>query len=114
MNPNGRLMQSETEFMEALQALGVTESPFTPTATYIADGDCIEFFAKPDRYYAERVDDLLTVYLSHETDEIVGSLLKGVSTFCKKILDQFPGFRIEIVDGDLQSFEDVRPFLRLS
>ena len=57
---------------------------FQPTVTYIRDGDCIEFFARPGSYYAERLDDLVTVYLDRKSGEIVGSVIKGVSTFCKK------------------------------
>ncbi|MCK4787137.1 MAG: hypothetical protein KAV87_25485, partial [Desulfobacteraceae bacterium] len=55
--------------------------PFKPNARYDPDGDCIEFFTKPHSFYAERIDDLVTVYYSHETKEIIGSLIKGVSEF---------------------------------
>jgi len=68
-------------------------------ATYDPDGDCIEFLAKPDPFYAERVDALVTVYCSQESNEVVGSLIKGVSRFCHKLLDKMPGFKIEIQDG---------------
>ena len=74
---------------------------FEPTAVYDPDGDCIEFLARPDPFYAERVDDLVTVYYSQETHEIVGSLIKGVSSFCKEMFAKFPGFRIEIRDNRL-------------
>jgi hypothetical protein len=57
--------------------------------------------AKPDAFYAERIDDLVTVYYSQETDEVIGSLIKGVSKFCKQTLTQMPGFRIEIHDGPI-------------
>jgi len=72
---------------------------FKPTATYDPDGDCVEFLANPDPFYAERVDDLVTVYYSQETDEVIGSLIKGVSKFCGRFLDRMPGFRIEVRDG---------------
>jgi hypothetical protein len=71
---------------------------FQPTATYDADGDCIEFLVKPDSFYAERVDDLVTVYYSHETNEIIGSLIKGVSRFCRKLLERSTGVKIRILD----------------
>jgi hypothetical protein len=70
--------------------------PFTPHAYYDSDGDCIEFLARPDNFYAERIDDLITVYRSEETGEVIGSLLKGVTTLCRKLLQQLPGFNIEI------------------
>lgn len=75
---------------------------YQPTATYDPDGDCIEFLAKPDPFYAERIDDLVTVYYSQETDEVIGSLIKGVSKFCRDISDKMPGFKIEIHDGPVR------------
>jgi hypothetical protein len=71
---------------------------FKPTATYDRDGDCIEFLASPDPFYAERIDDLVTVYYSQEKDEVIGSLIKGVSQFCNSMMRLFPGFQIEIQD----------------
>jgi hypothetical protein len=76
--------------------------PFSPFAEYDADGDCIEFFAKPDPYYAKRIDALLTVYRSQKTQEIVGSLIKGVSHVCREILEKHPNFRVEIQDGKIR------------
>lgn len=67
--------------------------PFEPSATYDPDGDRIEFIARPDSFYAERVDDLVTVYYSHETNEIVGSLIKGVSQLSRQTKVFFTGNR---------------------
>ena len=74
-----------SEFAERMMLLAQTAEEFVPTATYDRDGDCIEFLAKPDPFYAERVDDLVTVYYSQETNEVIGSLIKGVSGFCQRI-----------------------------
>ncbi len=74
---------------------------FEPTATYDVDGDCVEFLARPDSFYAERIDDLVTVYYSQETDEIIGSLIKGVSKYCQKLKEKMPGFIIEIHEGSI-------------
>src|SRR5438132_6846450 len=93
---------SNAEFAKRLMLLARPAEQFRPTATYDVDGDCIEFLAKPDPFYAERVDDLVTVYYSQETGEVIGSLLKGVSSFCKQLLERMPGFKIEIYDGRLQ------------
>lgn len=90
---------SNDEFAERVMAMARPLDKFEPTATYDPDGDCIEFFTKPDSFYAKRVDDLVTVYYSDDTDEIIGSLIKGVSGFCKKITEVMPGFVIEIRDG---------------
>jgi len=75
---------------------------FTPQVTYDPDGDCIEFIAKPDSFYAERVDQLLTVYYSRETREVIGSLIKGVSKLLARIKSNYPNFRIEIQDGKVR------------
>ncbi|MBI4578277.1 MAG: hypothetical protein HY718_01150, partial [Planctomycetes bacterium] len=72
---------------------------FRPTAVYDRDGDCIEFLAKPDPFLAERVDDLVTVYYSQETGDVIGSLIKGVSTFREDLLGRMPGFKIVIEGG---------------
>jgi hypothetical protein len=90
---------SNAEFAKRMMLLAKPAEEFRPTATYDPDGDCIEFLAKPDPFYGERVDDLVTVYYSQETGEVVGSLLKGVSRFCKAMLEKLPGFKIEIHDG---------------
>jgi hypothetical protein len=90
---------SNSEFAERMMLLARPAEPFEPTAIYDPDGDCIEFLAKPDSFYAERVDDLVTVYYSQETQEVIGSLIKGVRGFSEKILKAMPGFQIEIRDG---------------
>jgi hypothetical protein len=62
----------------------------------------IEFLSKPEPFYAERIDDLVTVYYSQETREVIGSLIKGASRFCSEILKRLPGFRIEVVDRNVR------------
>jgi hypothetical protein len=74
-----------SEFAEQMLQLARSAPAFEPTATYDRDGDCIEFIAKPDSFYAERVDDLVTVYFSHGTNEVVGSLITGVSKFYRGV-----------------------------
>jgi hypothetical protein len=88
-----------SEFAAQMLQLAQSASAFEPSATYDPDGDCIEFIAKPDSFYAEHVDDLVTVYYSHETNEVVGSLITGVSKFYRDVLQKVPGFKIEIHDG---------------
>jgi len=92
-------VESNTEFAKRMMLYARSASSFKPTASYDADGDCIEFLAKPDPFYAERVDDLVTVYYSQETGEVIGSLIKDVSGFCKQILETMPGFKIVVEDG---------------
>lgn len=90
---------SRSDFARRMMLLARPAEQFEPTATYDPDGDCIEFLAKPDPFYAERVDDLVTVYYSQETNEIVGSLIKGVAGFRETISKTMPGFQIQIRDG---------------
>ena len=68
---------------------------FQPSAHYDSDGDCIEFFAKPDDYVSERIDGLVTVYRSRDTKEIIGSLIKDV----KKLIRDNLGVKIIVKDG---------------
>ena len=90
---------SSSDFAKQMMELAESAEAFVPTATYDPDGDCIEFIAKPDSFYAERVDDLVTVYHSQETNEVVGSLIKGITGFTKRLSETMPGFRIEIREG---------------
>src|SRR5438034_5745095 len=90
---------SNSDFAKQMMLLARSAEHFRPTATYDQDGDCIEFLVKPDPFYAERVDDLVTVYYSLEMGEVIGSLLKGVSAFCRQMLQRMPGFKIEISNG---------------
>ncbi len=93
---------SNDEFAKRMLLLARPADQFRPTATYDPDGDCIEFLARPDPFYAERIDELVTVYYSQETHELVGSLIKGVSRFCRDILERMPGLRLEIRDGRIK------------
>jgi hypothetical protein len=87
---NRRVAEREGTCMTALtnevlsarvMELAKPAAEFTPTAYHDPDGDCIEFLARPDNFHAERVDDLLTVYHSEETGEIIGALFDGISRF---------------------------------
>ena len=93
---------TNAEFAKRMILLAKPAEQFRPTATYDADGDCIEFLSKPDSFYAERVDDLVTVYYSQETGEIVGSLVKGIGRFCRDFSKSNPGFKIVIEGGHVK------------
>jgi hypothetical protein len=90
------------EFADRMLLLARPAEQFRPSATYDPDGDCIEFLAKPDPFYAERLDDLVTVYYSQTTKEVIGSLIKGVKSFHEHVLAKMPGFSIEIDDGKIK------------
>jgi hypothetical protein len=93
---------SNAEFADAVTKIAGPAKAFQPVAYYDADGDCIEFIAKPDPFYAERIDELVTVYYSQASKEIVGSLIKGISKFLPKVLKHNPGFMIAIQDGKIR------------
>jgi hypothetical protein len=93
---------TNSEFAKRMMLLAKPAEQFRPTATYDPDGDCIEFLAKPDPFYAERVDDLVTVYCSQETGDVIGSLIKGVTDFYRDFISKNPGFRIVIDDGPVR------------
>jgi hypothetical protein len=93
---------SNEEFAKRMMLLARPASDFKPEASYDPDGDCIEFLAKPDPFYEERVDDLLTVYYSQKTHEVIGSLVKGVSKLAARLAEKLPGFAITIEDGRIR------------
>src|SRR5271155_5764515 len=93
---------SDSDFAKRMMLLARPAEQFRPTAAYDSDGDCIEFLAKPDPFYAERVDDLVTVYYSQETGEVIGSLIKGVSKFFSDFSKKNPGFKIVVEDGPVR------------
>jgi len=90
------------EFAEAVLHKAEPATPFKPQVTYIPEGDCLEFVASNDDYYAERIDGLVTVYYSRETNEVMGSLIKGVRQLCAGIAERCPGFAIEIEAGKVK------------
>jgi hypothetical protein len=90
------------EFEQFVFSSGAAEGEFRPMAHYDADGDCIEFIVTNETFRAERIDSLVTVYIGRESNEVVGSLIKGVSSYIKGVVDRFPGFKIEIEDGRIK------------
>lgn len=68
---------------------------FEPFADYNPDGDCLEFYLSNAPSYAKVLDGWVTLYLSEESDELVGGLIKGVQ---HNLLRRFPGVDIDIED----------------
>lgn len=75
---------SNDEFAREVLEFSSGEPNLQPCAYYDPDGDCIEFLTSSHNFYAERIDDLVTVYYDETSNEIVGSLIKGVSAFVLK------------------------------
>lgn len=53
--------------------------------SYNRYGDCIHYHWRQDEFYAERVDDKLTVYRAIATEDPVGCQIKGVSALVKML-----------------------------
>ena len=69
---------------------------FAPTLEYSEVGDFITYYFSNAECYGHRVDDLLTVYLSMDGDEVVGCKVKGIA----KILGTLGSFGINVHDAD--------------
>lgn len=95
-------MSEDSDFAKLVLSRVELDQEFRPTATYDPDGDCIEFLTRNDSFRRQWIDDLVTVYYSRETDEIIGSLITGVSRFQRRILEKLPGFKIVIQDGHVR------------
>lgn len=94
-------MMDQTFEQDVLARVTTPEGTY-PITTYDSDGDCIEFIASNEPFYAERVDSLVTVYYGRDSGEIVGSLIKGVQKFLRDVVQRSPGFRIEVRDGRIK------------
>ena len=71
---------------------------FRPIPHYFPQGDFVTYYFRNDPSFAERVDDLLTVFLTFDTKELVGCKIKGV----KHILQTAGDFGVTLDDGDVQ------------
>lgn len=78
------------ELLESMQPQGFTAKPY-----YSRDGDTLKVYIKDEDHFAERLDDVVTIYLSETNREIVGCKIKGVSHLCQQLGD----FGVELSDG---------------
>jgi hypothetical protein len=67
---------------------GKPTGDFKPFAFHNTAGDCIECFVSQGDYFAERVDNYLTLYLAEGTDEIIGFVIKNVKRIINRIAKQ--------------------------
>ena len=80
-------------YLDGREATGFEPRPF-----YSPDGDFLTFYFRKDDYYAERVDELLTVNLSMDTQELVGCKVKGV----RRILDTLGKLGVLVDDREVK------------
>jgi len=71
---------------------------FQPRPYYGRDEDSLTFYFNNAESYARRVDELLTLFLSLKTEELVGFQVKGV----RKNLKRLGGFGIAIKHGKIR------------
>lgn len=83
---------------EVMSQLG-PQKEFSPSVYHSLEGDSIEFIGRPGAFYAERLDDLVTVYISEESGKVIGSLISGIRGLRKTLGEHLPGFVIQIDDG---------------
>jgi len=91
---------SHQEFTNRIfEIAGEPVKHFEPFAFHNTDGDCIEFFVLPDDYFAERIDDYLTLYLDMDTEQIVGFVIKNVKRILDRLSQQRPAMAFVVDDG---------------
>lgn len=94
---------SNQEFANRIfEIAGAPVEHFEPFAFYNTDGDCIEFFVSQDDYFAERIDDYLTLYLDMDTEQIVGFVVKNVKRILDRLSRQRRMMAFVIDDGRVQ------------
>ena len=71
---------------------------FAPSPLYTPEGDSLMFYMKDEESYRERIDELLTVYRSIETNEIIGCQIKGV----RHKLDELSKFFVTVTSTELE------------
>ncbi len=75
---------------------GKTAQGFEPRPFYSPEGDFLVFYFREDEAFAERVDELLTVYRSMELREFVGCKIKGV----RHLVETLRNFGVSIEPED--------------
>jgi hypothetical protein len=71
---------------------------FEPCAHYDADSDAVTFYFSNEPDYGKRLNSRVTIYLSDETDELVGCRVKGVRT----VLEDIGSFDVSISHGKVK------------
>ena len=65
--------------------LDVQPQAFTPRPRYSSSGDCLFFYFREDKSWADRVDELLTVYRAFDSRQVVGFKLKNVELLKERL-----------------------------
>jgi hypothetical protein len=87
------MAQDLDEYLKTHRPKGFRAAPH-----YSAQGDFVTYYFRNDPCFAQRVDDILTVFLAFDSKELIGCKIKGV----KHILQTAGDFGITVDDGDIQ------------
>jgi hypothetical protein len=80
---------------------------FKPCAFYGDEEDALVFYFRNDPDYAKRINRRVTLYLSMETNELVGCQIKEV----RSVLEDIGAFDIKIKHGKVKLSLILLPFL---
>ena len=87
------MAQNLSEYLEEHPCKG-----FDPVPHYSAAGDYVSYFFRNERCFAQRLDELVTVYLAMDSRELVGCKIKGV----RHILETAGKLGVSLDGGDLR------------
>ena len=68
------------------------EDQFRPCVYYGPEEDAVMFYFRDDADYAKRMNEWLTLYLSIDSDELVGCQIKGVG----RVLEDIGYFGVDV------------------
>ncbi len=91
-------MTTETDFLNEILACEPLERPANrfPLFNVDQDGDCLEVILSSEPYNGERVDGRITIYRGIDSGEVVGLLVKGLSTWIDRVLENYPGLMLDL------------------
>lgn len=87
------MAQNLTEYLAGRKCQGFKAVPH-----YFPGGDFVTCYFSNEECFEQRVDDLLTVYLSMDTKELVGCKITGV----KHVLQTAADFGVTGTEGDVR------------
>lgn len=86
-----------TTLEQFLKESDVQSTTFIPRPLYTVEGDSLMFYLKDEESFRQRIDDLLTVYRSFATNDIIGCQIKGV----RRKLDELNKFRVTVTSEEV-------------
>jgi hypothetical protein len=80
---NSKIMTTSTNFLDEILAFEPVQRPANrfPLTHIDHDGDCLEVILTSEPYNGERIDGRVTIYRGIETGDVVGLMVKGLSTW---------------------------------